>query len=80
MNFDKAISKGFDVIFRVGFLIIPLILLYMGVGLILAFPLMWLWNYTIPDITNGMFAEIQYWQAWALIVICSILFGGGAKD
>jgi len=80
MNIDKAMSKGLDVVFRVGFLIIPIILLYMGVGLILAFPLMWLWNYSLPEITNGLLTNIKYWQAWALIVICSILFSGGSKE
>ena len=79
MKIDKAISNGLDVVFRIGFLIIPIILLYMAVGLILAFPLMWLWNYTLPDITNGMLAQIKYWQAWAVIVMFSILFGGGGS-
>lgn len=80
MSLDKIINRTLDVIFRVGFLIIPIILLYMGIGLILAFPLMWLWNYAIPEITGGMLMSIKYWQAWALIVICSILFSGGSKD
>lgn len=79
MKLDKIIDKGLDVMLRVGFLIIPLILLYMGIGLILAFPLMWLWNYTLPDLTNGALTTIKYWQSWALIVMFSILFGG-SKD
>ena len=80
MNVDKAISKGVDVIFRIGFLVIPVILLYMAIGLLLAFPLMWLWNYTLPDLTQGMLTTIKYWQAWALIVMFSMLFGGGSRD
>lgn len=81
MNIDRMVDKIFDLVFRVGSLIILIVLLYMGIGLILAFPLMWLWNYTLPDLTNGIIANIRYWQAWALIVICSILFGGsGSKD
>jgi len=80
MNLDQAIDRTLDVILKVGFLIIPIILLYMGIGLILAFPLMWLWNYTLPEITNGVLSTIKYWQAWALIVIFSILFGGGHKE
>ena len=79
MKIDKSISNGLDVVFRIGFLIIPIILLYMAVGLILAFPLMWLWNFTLPDITNGMLTQIKYWQAWAVIVMFSILFGGGGS-
>lgn len=76
---DKTINGVVDVVVRVGVLVIPIILLYMGIGLILAFPLMWLWNYTIPDLTNGIISNIRYWQAWALIVLCSILFGGGSS-
>lgn len=80
MDLDKTIDKGLDVIFRIGFLVIPIIFLYMAMGLILAFPLMWLWNYTLPELTNGALAMIKYWQAWALIVMFSILFGGGSRD
>lgn len=46
------------------------------VGLILAFPVMWLWNYVFP------FYRINVFQAWALNVLCGILFGksaGGKK-
>jgi len=80
MNMGKSVDKAMDIIFRVGVLVIPIIILYMGIGLILAYPLMWLWNFTIPDITNGMFNGITYWQAWAIIVMFSILFGGGSRD
>lgn len=81
MGIDRLMDKILDLVFRVGSLIILIVLLYMGIGLILAFPLMWLWNYTLPDLTNGIITTIEYWQAWALIVICSILFGGsGSKD
>ncbi len=81
MNIDRFVDKVIELTYSVGFLTMFVILLYMGIGLILAFPLMWLWNYTLPELTNGLLANIKYWQAWALIVICSILFGGsGPKD
>ena len=40
------------------------------VGLILAFPVMWLWNFIF-----GKLYEINVFQAWALNVLAGILFG-----
>ena len=40
------------------------------VGLILAFPVMWLWNFVF-----GSFHRINVFQAWALNVLAGILFG-----
>lgn len=40
------------------------------VGLILAFPVMWLWNFVF----GGLYA-INVFQAWALNVLAGILFG-----
>ena len=37
-----------------------------------ALPVMWLWNYTMPDIFN--LPEISFWQALALNVLCNCLF------
>jgi hypothetical protein len=35
---------------------------------------MLLWNYVVPPVFHG--AAIGYWQAFALLVLCRILFGG----
>lgn len=40
------------------------------VGLILAFPVMWLWNFIFGNIL-----KINVFQAWALNVLAGILFG-----
>lgn len=40
------------------------------VGLILAFPVMWLWNFIF-----GSLYKINVFQAWALNVLAGILFG-----
>lgn len=37
--------------------------------------LMWLWNITITRIFN--LREITYWEAFRLLIICSLLFGKG---
>ena len=50
---------------------IALVILISGiVGLILAFPVMWLWNFVF-----GKFIMISVFQAWALNVLAGILFG-----
>lgn len=43
-----------------------------GFAFILAFPVMWCWNYVIPPITN--LPEINYLQAFVLYVLCGFLF------
>lgn len=45
------------------------------VGLILAFPVMWLWNFVF-----GGFLRINMFQAWALNVLCGILFSRGSSN
>ncbi|MBR9699004.1 hypothetical protein GOV09_00920 [Candidatus Woesearchaeota archaeon] len=40
------------------------------IGLILAFPVMWLWNFVF-----GALYKISVLQAWALNVLAGILFG-----
>jgi hypothetical protein len=45
------------------------------VGLILAFPVQWLWNFVF-----GKIYSINVFQAWALNVLAGILFGRGEKS
>ncbi|KJS11158.1 MAG: hypothetical protein VR67_15585 [Peptococcaceae bacterium BRH_c8a] len=42
--------------------------------LVLAFLLNWLWNITIPQVFG--LKEITYWQAFRLLIIAGLLFGG----
>lgn len=50
---------------------IALVVLISGiVGLVLAFPVMWLWNFVF-----GAVLKINVLQAWALNVLTGILFG-----
>ncbi|MAE43005.1 hypothetical protein CMO93_04490 [Candidatus Woesearchaeota archaeon] len=50
---------------------IALVVLISGiVGLVLAFPVMWLWNFVF-----GKVYTIHVLQAWALNVLTGILFG-----
>ena len=50
------------------------IILTVGVGLLIAFPVMWLWNYVIPDVFG--LSTIVFWQAFALYSLCNILMSG----
>ncbi len=50
--------------------ILIVLILSVLVGLILAFPVMWLWNFIF-----GNFHEINVFQAWALNVLAGILLG-----
>jgi len=50
---------------------ITLVILISGiVGLVLAFPVKWLWNFVF-----GSILSINVFQAWALNVLMGILFG-----
>ena len=54
----------------IGYAMILVIILSALVGLILAFPVMWLWNFVF-----GTLLRINVFQAWALNVLAGILFG-----
>lgn len=55
-------------------IIIILVTIIVGllVGLLMAFPIMWLWNFIIPTIFG--LPTITWTQAWALYVLCGMLF------
>ncbi len=53
-----------------GSAMIMVIILSTIVGLILAFPVMWLWNFVF-----GALYKISVFQAWGLNVLAGILFG-----
>jgi len=59
-------------IFELGYTMFLIILLSALVGLILAFPVMWLWNFVFKNFTQ---LHINVFQAWALNVLAGILFG-----
>ncbi|MFC1704980.1 hypothetical protein ACFLZ6_01475 [Nanoarchaeota archaeon] len=65
LNDVPALRKAIEI----GYTMIVIIILSAIVGLILAFPVMWLWNFVFP------IYRISVFQAWALNVLCGILFG-----
>ena len=53
---------------------IALVVIISGiVGLVLAFPVMWLWNFVFKNFPD--YFQINVFQAWALNVLMGILFG-----
>jgi len=69
------LGKAIEIAYTMGVIII----LSAIVGLILAFPVMWLWNYVFLNFAR---LQINVFQAWALNVLCGILFGktSGSKS
>ena len=57
-------------VIEVGYTMLVIIILSILVGLILAFPVMWLWNFVF-----GKIYAINVLQAWALNILAGILFG-----
>ncbi len=54
----------------ISYAMLIVIILSALVGLILAFPVMWLWNFVF-----GSMQKLNVFQAWALNVLAGILFG-----
>jgi hypothetical protein len=52
-------------------MVVIFIALFFG-GLILAFPIKFLWNWLMPSILN--LPTIGYWQAFGLFYLCGLLF------
>jgi hypothetical protein len=48
------------------------VILALVFGILLAFPLMWLWNYVMPYLFG--LREIDLWHAWAINVLTAFLF------
>lgn len=68
-----AILKNIPILKKlidIGYAMLLVIILSALVGLILAFPVMWLWNFVF-----GSLHKINVFQAWALNVLAGILFG-----
>jgi hypothetical protein len=63
-----ALAKILDITYTM----LLVILISVIVGLILAFPVQWLWNFVF-----GKIYPITVFQAWGLNVLASILFGKG---
>lgn len=48
------------------------------VAIVLALPVMWLWNYLMPDIFGLI--KIDFWQALCLNLLCGVLFKSSSSS
>ncbi len=54
---------------------VPFVILFIiGLGGLLSFAVMWLWNQVLVPVTG--IREVDFWQALGLLILCRILFGG----
>lgn len=67
MNIFQSLLAGIGIV--VGFVVLILI-----IGLLCAFPVMWLWNGCLVGLVAGITPITSVWQSLGLIVLFSILF------
>jgi uncharacterized BrkB/YihY/UPF0761 family membrane protein len=61
----------------IGYALLIVILISAIIGLIMAFPVMWLWNFVFSKFPS---LHINVFQAWALNMLVSILFSKGSSE
>ena len=54
--------------------IVGIIVLAIGVAALFAFPVMWLWNGCLVGTVAGISPITSFWQAFGIMVLCSLLF------
>ena len=52
--------------------IVVAVALIVGFGLLFSLPVMWLWDWLMPEIFG--LKEITWLQAWGINILCGILF------
>ena len=57
---------------NIGVLMVSLVVVGIAAGALLAFPIMWMWDYVMPSVFG--LPEITWLQSWALYVFCNLLF------
>jgi hypothetical protein len=58
----------------IGFLLLILI-----IGLIVSYPVMWLWNGCLVGTVAGITPITSVWHAWGLLILCGLLFKSSSK-
>lgn len=53
-------------------------LAYLLSAILTALPVMWLWNWLVPDIFG--LQSIDFWQALGLSLLARVLFGTGSSS
>lgn len=56
-------------------IIVLFLFLIVGLGALLALPVMWLWNYTMPYLfPQAAIAQLDFLHAWGLLILSGLLF------
>lgn len=45
-----------------------------GMAIIVSLPVMYLWNWIVPDLTKGAVTGLTFWKALGLSILCNSLF------
>ena len=70
----KEIATGIIGIFSV----IAIIAGYIGISIVCAYPVKWLWNWLMPELFG--LGKISLMQAFGLQLLCSIFFKANVHD
>jgi hypothetical protein len=54
-------------------IVVVSLLIIISIGILMAFPTMWLWNGVLVHAVDGI-NEIGVWQAWGINILFGILF------
>lgn len=73
MNYCKHNMRGKRPAVIAGWIVLG-ILAIVGLGILLGFVVMWLWNWLMPELFG--LPTIVYWQAVGLFILAKILIGG----
>jgi hypothetical protein len=65
-------------IFLIAVLVLGVIAINAVLGLLVAFPVMWLWNWLAPTVFH--LPLLTYWQAYGLYLLCAILFKSSSSS
>ena len=63
--------KDFNEIIWTSFILLVIAII---IGVLIAFPVMWIWNALMPVIFG--LKTITFWQAFGLTMLCDLLFKG----
>lgn len=55
-------------------IVVGSLLLVVVASLLMAFPLMWLWNWALVPAISVLNPITSVWQAWCIMIICNLLF------
>ncbi len=60
--------------------VIGLIGLTFVLALVLALPVMWLWNGCLVGTVDGIHPITSFWQAFGIMLLCSLLFKSSSSS